>query len=143
MKEGKLESLKPAINKGLIVTSGRFSQKHLTKLLGKETLPVLMPDTRLAELVFRHCHEEDHRLSATDTLARSRKFIWVPRELAVARRVVRSCMWCRLAARRTAKQVMSEVPQGILEVSPPFTTINQHQHFMKPTRLELTRQEFN
>ena len=121
MKNGKLKSLMPEIKKGLVVTTGRFSEKQLTKLLGKESLPILMPNTRLAKLIFHHCHEEDHRLSATDTLARSRKFVWVPRGLKLAKSVVKSCMKCRLAANSTAKQIMSQVPEGVLEVSPPFT----------------------
>ena len=121
MKNGKLMSLVPEIKKGLVVTTGRFSEKQLTKLLGKESLPILMPNTRLAKLIFQHCHGEDHPLSATDTLARSRKFVWVPRGLKLAKSVVKSCMRCRLAANSTAKQIMSRVPEGVLEVSPPFT----------------------
>ena len=71
----------PGIRSGVIVTTGRFSERHFMKLLGKESLPILMLNTRLARLIFQDCHAEDHRLSATDTLARSRKYVWAPRGL--------------------------------------------------------------
>ena len=121
IKQGKLKILSPHLKKGLIVTSGRFSEKHLEKLLGKTSLPILMPHTRLAKLIFQQCHEEDHRLSPTDTLARSKRIAWVPQRLGLARSTVRSCMKCRLAAKATAQEVMSQVPEGMLEVSPTFT----------------------
>ena len=47
---GKLESLKPSEHFGIILMQGRAGHS-LEALLGRSHLPVLMPSTRLAELV--------------------------------------------------------------------------------------------
>ena len=48
LREGKLDSLLPK-KKGLIVaTTGRIGEKSLSRLLGVDCLPILMPNTRAA-----------------------------------------------------------------------------------------------
>ena len=80
-----------------------------------------MPETRLGMVIMTTCHSEDHRRSASDTLARSRNYAWIPNGTRLAKKVVRSCVKCRLTAKRTAQQVMGQLPEDVLEVSPPFT----------------------
>ena len=109
------------MEKGVIMMTGRFQQADLAKLLGKSSIPVLMPETRLAMVIMTTCHSEDHRRSASDTLARSRNYAWIPNGTRLAKKVVRSCVKCRLTAKRTAQQVMGLLPEDVLEVSPPFT----------------------
>ena len=63
LKEGRLTSLGGRIKGGLVVVSGRVPEEDLGKILGKPYLPVIWASTRLARLIVRHCHQEDHRLS--------------------------------------------------------------------------------
>ena len=121
LKRNKLSTLCVKMQNGLMVTTGRFTEKTLAKLLGKENLPVLMSSTILAKLILRECHEEDHRKSPGDVLARSRNHAWIHRGMALAKKVVKECMTCRLKETKTAQQVMASVPEDILAVSPPFT----------------------
>ena len=121
MQNGKLKSLNYAVKNGIVIMSGRFRQKDLAKLLGKEGLPVLMPETRLARVIMTSCHNEDHRRSAADTLARSRNHAWIPQGTRLAKAVIKSCMRCRLSAKKRVDQIMGRLPEDILEVSPPFT----------------------
>ena len=120
-QQKKLTALCVEERKGVIVTTGRFNNKTLGKLLGKENLPVLMPSCVLARLILAHCHEEDHRRSPTDVMARSRRHTWIHRGYALAKKVVQGCMRCRLEDTKAAQQVLSQVPEGILTISPPFT----------------------
>ena len=48
---GQLDSLWPFKSEGLIMTRGRLGEKILDPLLGVSKLPILMPSSRMAELV--------------------------------------------------------------------------------------------
>ena len=68
-----------------------------------------------------HCHEEDQRQEAHDILARSRRCVWIPKGYNLARQVVNSCMLCCKKAKQTVKQIMAQIPDDTLHISPPFT----------------------
>ena len=78
IKEGRLKNLNVSVNNGLVVMTGWFREKDLASLLGKDSLPVVMAHTRLAKVIMTSCHEEDHRRTAADSLARSRNQAWIP-----------------------------------------------------------------
>ena len=54
--EGKLLSLLPVRDGPLIVTQGRLGEKSLERLLGVSALPILMPNSRVAELYMWRAH---------------------------------------------------------------------------------------
>ena len=78
---GKLDSL--MINThddGLLTTNGRFGEDTTKKIFGVESLPVLMKETRTAELYMMQAHCGDDGLahrSAQDTLARTKSKVWI------------------------------------------------------------------
>ena len=79
---GKLESL--MINTqddGLLTTTGRFGEDTTKKIFGVNYLPVLMKETRTAELYMMQAHRGDddlaHRL-AQDMLARTKILFLTP-----------------------------------------------------------------
>ena len=109
-KQGKLTNLSVTVQRGMVVMTGRFREKDLARLLGKDNLPVIMVHTRLARVIMISCHEEDHRRTAADTLARSRNHVWIPHGTRLAKSVTKSCMKCRLAAKKTVDQIMGKLP---------------------------------
>ena len=121
LKDKKLSTLMVKMKRGVLVTTGRFTERSLAKLLGKEDLPVLMPTTTLAKLILMFCHEEDHRRNPRDTLARARNHAWIHQGMDLAKKVIKSCVVCRLQETKTARQVMANMLEDILQVSPPFT----------------------
>ena len=121
MREGKLHTLDPKVRKGLIVASGRVPEDDLATVLGKPVLPVLMSSTTLASLILRHCHQEDHRRSPSDCVARSRRFVWIPRAMKLAKFEVNHCLYCRLARKKLQKQVISSIPQDRVTAISPFS----------------------
>ena len=133
LQEGKLASLLPAKKGLLIVTSGRLGDRNMTRLLGVECLPIIMPETRVAYLYMVLAHQsgsglsdlvvEDHR-SAAGTLARSRSYVWVVRGKNLAKSVVSSCPKCRREKKRLESQQMGMLKEAQLSVCPPWTYVS-------------------
>ena len=67
--KGDLAPLRPVVDKGIVYVRGRCDSELMT-LLGLPRLPVLARESRLAKLIMWEAHNEDHRSSATDVLAR-------------------------------------------------------------------------
>ena len=71
LEKGQLDTLRIFEDHGILYTQGRAPPSVLETLLGTDKLPVVMPSTTLAWLIMVASHEEDHRRSSADTLARS------------------------------------------------------------------------
>ena len=92
------------------------------KVLGVSELMVLMLNSDLAWLMMIQAHREDH-LSPKTTLWRSRSRVWVVHGLRTAVRVKKSCRFCILRKKKTARQQMGEVDEVKLDVTTPWTNI--------------------
>ena len=79
LEKGDLTAFRPVTRGGLVVIAGQIGGDTLQLLLGVEYLPILMPATRLAQLIMWHCHLLDHRRDPSDNLARSRELVWIVR----------------------------------------------------------------
>ena len=121
--QGKLSTLRVFQNQGIWYTAGRVG-RTLESLLGCNRLPVLMPETHLARLIMWQSHEEDHRRTSTDALARSREKAWIVRGGRLAKTICSYCPKCRLERKRVQQQVMSDIPPHQLVPCPPFTNIS-------------------
>ena len=133
LDEGKLSSLLPARKGKLIVTTGRLGEKNMSRLLGVEYLPILMPHTRTAYLYMNMAHRSEsglsntaveHHRAAVGTLARSRTYVWVVRGKALAKQVVKNCFVCRRERKRMESQLMGMMQEAHLTVSPPWTFVS-------------------
>ena len=89
-------------------------------VLGKPYLPVVWASTRLARLIVRHCHQEDHQLSSCDIVACTRSFVWIPRCLTLAKSEANNCQYCRRRRKKMATQVMGALPTGQTLPTAPF-----------------------
>ena len=132
LDEGKLARLLPAGKGLLIVTTGRLGDKSMSRLLGVDCLPILMPGTRVAFLYMYLAHQSEsglsgtaveHHRSATGTLARSRSYVWVVRGKNLARQVVSQCNMCKREKRKLEAQQMGMLKKAQLTVSPPWTNV--------------------
>ena len=120
LKDGRLNTLGGRIKNGLVVVSGRVPEQDIGRILGKPYLPVVWANTKLARLIVRFCHQEDHRLSPADVVARSRRFVWIPRCTALAKSEAKSCLYCRRKRKALEQQVMGSLPEGQVKSSAPF-----------------------
>ena len=59
VKESKLVGLAPKYENGLWITRGRLD-KGIFKVLGVTELPILVLESRLAQLLMAEAHEDDH-----------------------------------------------------------------------------------
>ena len=119
----RLTNLSPMWSKGRWVTKGRLG-KGMFKVLGVEELPVLVPTSRLAELVMLRAHNYNHK-SVTITLWTSRSDAWVLQGRRLAKRASRSCVECKSRWAKTVEQRMGDLPEERLDVGgKPFTFIS-------------------
>ena len=109
-QKGKLASLKIFSLGSILYMEGRVG-RALEHLLGSSRLPVLMPETTLAKLIMWQAHNEDHRRSSADTLARSRERAWIVRGGGIARKVSSACPKCRLESEKTQTADHGEYPR--------------------------------
>ena len=91
-------------------------------MLGKPYLPVIWASTKLARLIVRYFHQEDHRMTPSDVVARTRRVVWIPRCLALAKSEIKSCFFCRVKKKKMESQVMGYLPEGRTQSSSPFLT---------------------
>ena len=120
---GKLDALRPVVIGGIVYVRGRC-EGSIMNILGVDRLPVLARSTRLAELIMWEAHEENHRSSPTDVLARSRHRAWIIRGRFLAKQVCKSCPKCKLMRKKLSEQLMGDIPQHQLYPCPPFTFVS-------------------
>ena len=83
---GKLDSLRPIVDKGIVYARGRCEGSML-QLFGIDKLPILARESRLAELIMLEAHCEGHRSLSSDVLARSKQRAWIIRGRHLAKTV--------------------------------------------------------
>ena len=124
-RQGKLASLLPKEENGLLVTTGRIGERSMVQILGRSSLPILMPESEAARLYMWQAHrgaqDVSHR-SVQGTVARSREQAWVVRAGVLARKIVNSCCLCKKLRKKTVTQQMADLPPEIPSPAPPFTT---------------------
>ena len=124
---GKLASLLPFRDGAVIRTRGRLGEDSMQKLLGVGSLPILMPNTRTAELYMWRAHlgysGQFHR-SVAATLAKSRSSVWIVKGKNVAKKVVSSCMKCRIMKKKLSNQQMANIRDESLQPCPPWTFVS-------------------
>ena len=125
--KGQLASLLPERQGSLIVTRGRLGEKSLERVLGIGALPILMSDTRAAELIMWRAHQGYsgilHR-SVAQTLAKSRNSAWIIKGKNLAKKICSQCMECRIERKKLASQQMALYKEESMQVCRPWTNIS-------------------
>ena len=124
LEAGKLDSLRPIVRNNIVYARSRCDKSSLSKLLGVSSLPILARDTQLARLIMWEAHNEDHRASSIDVLARSRQRAWIIRGRHLAKWVTKSCPRCKLLRKKLSEQLMADIPEHQLTPCPPFSYIS-------------------
>ena len=122
VKKGKLATLDPVWSRGTWVTRDRLRSGMLT-ILGVEELPILLPQSRLAHLVMRAAHEENHD-GPKLTLWRSRTRAWVVRGFILARKIEKKCQYCTVLL--TRKNLSSRRWETCLSKEPEESAHHSH-----------------
>ena len=122
VKAGKLKEFELKERNGLLVlgTRANLAVKHH---YGKDSLPVIMSSTRVAELIMMDAHSKDHR-SVAITVAISRKTCFIVGARKLAKTIVKSCVKCRVVAKKLQVQKMGSLPERLQVPAPCFTNIS-------------------
>ena len=126
-EEGKLTSLMPARLGKLIVTTGRLGEGALQAILGVSALPILMNNSRAAELFMWRAHTGYSGLfhrSVAQTVARSRTWVWIVRAKDLAKQITTKCMQCRKEKMKLQGQQMALLKEQVLVQCPPWTYVS-------------------
>ena len=127
LADGRLDSLLPVWQGKVLVTTGRLGDKNMLMLFGVKSLPILMPDSRVAYLYMNLAHESEcglsntpveHHRSAVGTLARSRTYVWVVKGKNLAKKIVSECPKCRREKKKLERQQMGMLREVHLTVCP-------------------------
>ena len=121
LKAGKLKELDVRDVDGMKVVCGRASA-GLQNFFGKNHLPILMGNTRVAYLVMLHAHCKDHT-GRDVTMAMSRLDAWIINAKKLSKAIVRKCLRCRFLRKQLEGQKMAVLPPNVQGQSPPFTNI--------------------
>ena len=125
-QEGQLRSLLPFTSSGIIYTRGRLGEKSMEAILGVSELPILMPQSRVAELYMwrAHCGYSGlfHR-SDVETLAKSRTSVWIVKGKNLAKKICSQCKICTKLRKKMETQQMAELKEESSKICPPWTYI--------------------
>ena len=121
LEKKKLKELDIQDRNGLKVVVGR-AQTGLAHFFGKDHLPVIMGETRVAHLIMMTAHWKDHA-GRDVTQAMARHEAWIVNARCLAKSVIRSCIRCRYLRKSLEMQKMAILPESIQIQCPPFTNI--------------------
>ena len=120
LRSGRLLSLGAQEHRGLVRITGRVGQAQLARLLGTDSITVIMPTELLALRVTEEAHREDHRMTVRDVTARVRRTVFIPGGNRLAKAVASRCMVCRNNNKIMNKQIMGDLPEEKLSGAAPF-----------------------
>ena len=132
--EDKLTSLCPFWEDGILYTQGRLGTAGLT-YLGPSKLPIIHANSRLALLILKQAHEEDHKRTPSEALFRSRRLVWIHRGKSTAILVTKNCAWCAVNKVRMQEQRMADLPPQIFDI-PTSPWVNITMDFMAPVMVK-------
>ena len=118
---GKLKNLFTEERKGVIVVVGRAAE-GFQKQFGKDCLPVLMSNSRVAILVMLWAHYQ-HHLARDITYATSLQKAWIVGGKRLAASIAKGCLRCRFKYKKKVEQQMATLPAEIQTQCKPFTNI--------------------
>jgi transposase InsO family protein len=122
MNSGRLKELDVQEREdGLLVIVGR-AQTGLLNLYGTSSLPVIMGNILVAELIMTSAHWKDHT-GQDITMAMSRMEAWIVNARKLAKHTVRKCVRCRYLRKKLEGQKMAVLPDLMQIPSRPFTNI--------------------
>jgi hypothetical protein len=119
---GKLRELTLLEVEDMMVVKGR-AVPGMMELYGVDSLPVIMPDQRIAVLVMLKSHEESDHKSIDITLSQSRHYCWIVGGRKLAKTVCKFCVRCRYLKKKHEDQKMSPLPKELCVPCPAFTNV--------------------
>ena len=107
---------------GLIIEEGRAT-KEMSKFLGREYLPVIMGQTRVAYLIMLWAHGQDHHnRDIAISIANSRA--WIIGAKCIALSICKNCVRCRFLHKFKVKWKMADLPSPLKLPCSPFTNVD-------------------
>lgn len=122
-RNSTISNLNPFIDEhGLLRVGGRLRRAEIDL---SETHPIILPkDHHISILLIRHFHESvKHQGRHFTAGALPAAGYWIVGEKRMIASIIHKCVRCRKLRGKCEHQLMSDLPEGRLELTPPFTYI--------------------
>ena len=119
-KKKQLKKLCPKMENGIMVASGRAG-RWLQETWNKDAFILLPSEHPLSKLVAEYEHRKAGHNGVAATIAQIRGTYWILGISKIAKRIVKSCVLCKIKRKRLESQIMGNLPLERLKPSPPFS----------------------
>ena len=89
----------------------------------KQRFILLLADHQLAYLIILYEHQKSGHFGVAATISRVGARYWILNRRKLAKRIVSSCLKCKIKLKQLAGQVMKQLPIEQIQPSPPFCTV--------------------
>jgi hypothetical protein len=114
----KIVRFQPFYQHRLVRLGGRL---HFADLLHTETHPILLDASHhVTHLLIRHTHVQLHHLGDRVVLSHLRHEFWILRARQNIKKVLRTCLPCKIASNARGQVVEAPLPAERLQPSTPF-----------------------
>ncbi|XP_055296037.1 uncharacterized protein LOC129565314 isoform X1 [Sitodiplosis mosellana] len=121
-KKSKIMALQPIFDKaGVMRIGGRISKANAE---WTKNHPIIIPPrSRLSYLLIQDAHQETLHGSIQIMMAYIRQSYWIPQLRSECRTIISQCARCARYAKKTAKQIMAELPAVRIRPARPFNAV--------------------
>ena len=119
---GKYVKLCLRYEDGIIVVGGR-TERWMDATWNRQRFILLPADHRLAYLIVLYEHQKSGHHGVAATISQVRARYWILSIRKLAKRIVSTCLKCKIKLKQLTGQVMGQLPIERVQPSPPFWTV--------------------
>lgn len=129
LREGKpikpgssIYKLDPIIDEGILRIGGRLSKAAMRVSLKN---PMILPkDSHISKLILRDIHQRVGHSGRNHMLSQLGQRFWLPSANSSARKIIKSCVFCRRMQAKVGEQKMADLPEEHVAPNiPPFSHV--------------------
>ncbi|KAJ8395856.1 hypothetical protein AAFF_G00027390 [Aldrovandia affinis] len=122
-RESSICKLNPVVDDHGILRVGGWISKMAMPMELKN--PIILPkDYYISKLILRHIHQQVSHSERSHMLSKLQQRFWLPCANSSARKIIRSCVFCRRLQAKVGEQKMSGLPEDRVSPDlPPFTHV--------------------
>ncbi|KAK0150310.1 hypothetical protein N1851_008772 [Merluccius polli] len=114
--------LDPILDNGILRVGGRISKMAMPM---EQKNPIILPKgSHLSKLILQQIHQRVGHSGRSHMLSKLQERFWLACANSLARKIIRSCVFCRRMQAKVEEQKMSDLPEDrLLPDLPPFTNV--------------------
>ncbi|KAL0151450.1 hypothetical protein M9458_053236 [Cirrhinus mrigala] len=120
--DSSIHKLDPILDEGILMIGGRLSKAALPVSLKN---PIILPkDSHVSKLILRDIHQRVGHSGRSHMLSKLKQRFWLPSANSSARKIIKSCVFCRRMQAKAGDQKMADLPKDrVTPDLPPFSHV--------------------